>query len=140
MAPQLTTRFNIERGIIIPRLCFVCALTVLAQLRLVEVEKRPNRTNIYRICKSLSGTTAVPERHHGSPTVAPPQCLSGTQTYQEPTKNLSGTYQEDSAQEEKKPKPKKEPELPISLNHPEAPGRDGIIVRHIRSPRLRGGP
>ena len=89
------------------------SLSVLAQMRLVEVEKRPNRTNIYRICKSHSGTTAVPERHHGSPTVAPPQSHSGTQTYKEPIKNLSGTYQEES-----KPKPKQkeeEPELPIAF-------------------------
>ena len=56
--------------------------------------KAANRTNIYRICKSHCETTAVSQRDHHSLTERPPQSHSETQTYQEPTKNLSGTYQE----------------------------------------------
>lgn len=84
------------------------AIQTLSNLKLVEVEKRSNRTNIYRICKSHSGTTVVPERDHGSPGEGPPQSQSGTQTYKEPTKNLPRTKRE----------PAPEVELPLALNTP----------------------
>jgi len=85
------------------------AVQTLVNFKLVEVERRPNRTNIYRICKSHCETPVVSERDHGSLRERPPQSHSETRTYKEPRKNLPRTN--------KKPAPKFE--LPVALNTPE---------------------
>lgn len=85
------------------------AVQTLVNFKLVEVERRPNRTNIYRICKSHCETPVVSERDHGSLRERPPQSQSETQTYKEPRKNLSGTNK----------KPAVKFELPVALNTPE---------------------
>lgn len=85
------------------------SLETLVNLKVIEVIKRPNRTNTYKLLGCQSDTPMVSERHPHGITVTPPQYQSDTQTYNEPIKNLPRTN--------KKPAPKFE--LPVALNTPE---------------------
>lgn len=93
----------------ISRMSAIRAIRELQDAKLLEVETRSNRTNLYRLPVGESGgyqsdtgyqrvTTVVSESDHGSTTQLPPQYHSDTLTSKEPVKNQSRTSKVDDDQ------------------------------------------
>ena len=95
----------------ISRMSAIRAIRELQDAKLIEVETRTNRTNLYRLpvadsrgYQSDTGfqrdSRGVSESDHGSTTQLPPQYHSDTLTSKEPVKNQSRTSKVDDEQAE----------------------------------------